>query len=334
MIKGDKKTVIFVGGTAYSGSTLFDMMLANDPQGFSCGEVYALFRPFRPHHIHPPCGCGYPECCLWDDLRSKGENRLYKSIFEHFPNVRFIVDSSKQQAWITKQSRVLEKDGIDVKHVLIWKTPAEIAQSFKKRKREKHWIRSWCNYHRLYFNLVANFRALPYSSLVTDSSALESVCRYTGIEYFRDKKEYWNKTHHTLFGNTSAKIHTRLMDSPHFAEDMKTLSARSGAALDKVKKDHRKIYYHQITSMNAELTPKSKTLVAVISEIEESLGDCDVRRFNGKDNNTLGVSLSTVKASRAEVFMYKAKWIASELRLSLLPRAIYLPLWTQKREKI
>ena len=44
------KQVIFVGSTSYSGSTFFDMTLGNDPTGFSCGEVYAFFHPFRPHH--------------------------------------------------------------------------------------------------------------------------------------------------------------------------------------------------------------------------------------------------------------------------------------------
>ena len=56
------KKVIFIGGTSYSGSTFFDMILANDPKGFSCGEVNALFNPYRPHHTDPLCGCGDINC--------------------------------------------------------------------------------------------------------------------------------------------------------------------------------------------------------------------------------------------------------------------------------
>jgi len=333
MVNDDKRTVIFVGGTAYSGSTFFDMMLANDPKGFSCGEVQALFRPMRPHHIDPPCGCGDPECRLWDDLKTKGENRLYESIFQCFPNIRFIVDSSKDLAWITKQSRLLEKAGIDVKHVLIWKTPAEIAYSFKKRKQGERWIRSWRNYHRLYFKVISNFRAVPYSSLVSDSSALESVCRYTGIEYFPGKEEYWNKTHYTLFGNTSAKIHTRSKNNANYEKDMAALSARSGVTSSDIEKDYRKIYYHQIASMDPQLTPKSKSITAIINRIEECLRNCDVRHSNEAVNSTLNVVLSMVMAKRIETLMYKAKWGASLFGLRVLPRAIIFRLWLQRRDK-
>lgn len=53
------KTAIFIGGSSYSGSTLLDMMLASGEDGFSAGEVSALFYPYRPHHINPECvnGC-------------------------------------------------------------------------------------------------------------------------------------------------------------------------------------------------------------------------------------------------------------------------------------
>lgn len=56
------KKVIFIGGTSYSDSTFLDMILANDPSGFSCGEVLALFHPTRSYHIDPLCGCGDRDC--------------------------------------------------------------------------------------------------------------------------------------------------------------------------------------------------------------------------------------------------------------------------------
>ena len=43
--------VIFITGTSYSASTLLDMILSNDKNGFSLGEVNAFFRPYRKHHI-------------------------------------------------------------------------------------------------------------------------------------------------------------------------------------------------------------------------------------------------------------------------------------------
>ncbi|MHC4179030.1 MAG: hypothetical protein ACYSWU_16065, partial [Planctomycetota bacterium] len=117
------KTVIFVGGTSYSGSTFFDMTLANDPEGFSCGEVSALFFPYRPHHIEPDCGCSDSDCSIWRRLLGNGYADFFPAIFERLPEVDFIVDSSKDVFWIAKQLKALRKHGIRAKHVLIWKDP-------------------------------------------------------------------------------------------------------------------------------------------------------------------------------------------------------------------
>lgn len=79
------KKVIFVGGTSFSGSTFLDMMLASGEEGFSAGEVYALFHPYRPGHINPQCCCGDPGCSLWQDIKSKCIINLYLEIFKRFP---------------------------------------------------------------------------------------------------------------------------------------------------------------------------------------------------------------------------------------------------------
>jgi hypothetical protein len=94
------KTVIFVGGTSYSGSTLLDMILSNDPRGFSCGEVYAMFWPYSPRHVKPVCMCGTHNCGVWETARTRGEEHVYETIFQYYPETDFIVDSSKDVFWI------------------------------------------------------------------------------------------------------------------------------------------------------------------------------------------------------------------------------------------
>lgn len=202
-----KKTVIFVGGTSYSGSTFFDMTLGNDPAGFSCGEVYALFHPFRAHHVAPDCGCADEQCDVWPQVLAAGEDRLYQTIFDRNPAVDFIVDSSKDPFWIADQAERLDRAGIEVKHILIWKTPVELAASFKKRGEFDAWERSWVNYFRLYLTLIRDWRAVPYADYTKDPTVLADVCAYLGIPYFEGKKAYWEKTHHLLFGNDSARVH-------------------------------------------------------------------------------------------------------------------------------
>jgi len=220
------------------------MILANDPRGFSCGEIHALFQPFRTHHLKPLCGCGNPDCKLWTKVKNNGENRLYESIFELFPEIDFIVDSSKDPFWINRQAQRLRKSGITVKHILIWKTPAEMAASCKKRGHEENWARKWINYHRLYFSLVKDIVACPYKLLATEPIALQAVCQYLGIEYFEEKKNYWEKRHHTMFGNTSAKIHTRRINDENYNTDKEHLINRTKGAPAQLNKVHRTIHYN------------------------------------------------------------------------------------------
>ena len=272
------RKVIFVGGTSFSGSTLLDMMLSNDPQGFSCGEVCALFRPYRPHHINVECGCGDPMCDTWDLIRDNGEHQLYQSIFEMFPEVRIVVDSSKNPFWIHAQCARLAQQGINSRHILIWKSPAEIRMSYRKRGCEGRWLRSWINYHRLYFSLIPTYASVPYSVLAREPDSLEAVCQYLGIDYFPEKYQYWRKMHHTLFGNTAAKIHTRTMHSTEYETDMAELVSSSDAPRSLLERDFRTIYYHQPDGMETVLASISHRRQAALTETTNELKAHDVQR--------------------------------------------------------
>jgi|GEM_PF-1479441 len=203
----EPRKVIFIGGTAYSGSTFLDMTLANSPQGFSCGEVNALFLPYRPHHLAPACGCSNESCDLWKIIRSAGQNHFYEKIFELLPEIRFIVDSSKDPLWIHDRSIDLRNLGLSVENVLIWKTPKEYYLSCAKRGEESGWKRRWVNYHRFYFSMVDGWQGVKYSDVSTSDNILSLLCQRIGISYFEGKRNYWEKESHILFGNTSAKVH-------------------------------------------------------------------------------------------------------------------------------
>lgn len=241
------KKVIFIGGTSFSGSTFLDMILANDPKGFSCGEVYALYNPYRPHHINPKCGCGNSDCQIWNYILAKGDELFYETIFNLFPSVNFIVDSSKDPFWILKQSKRLFENGALVKNVLIWKTPLEAAASFKKRDRLAHWERGWVNYHRLYFTMIDKFISLKYKDLASKNySAFRKLCNYLGIDYFEEKYHYWTKVHHTLFGNTSAKVHLYSKDSENFRISKYELEKTSDKMGINYREQHKNIYYKTV----------------------------------------------------------------------------------------
>ncbi|MCB0060705.1 MAG: hypothetical protein KDE19_01265 [Caldilineaceae bacterium] len=233
------KQVIFVGGTAFSGSTFLQFALANDPKGFACGEVSWLFRPWRADHIDRACACGDPHCSVWPQVLAGGEAQLYQTIFARFPEVEFIIDSSKNPFWIRRQQDRLKRQGIASRHLLIWKTPLEFAYSCKKRNRPGRWDREWINYHRLYVTLMDQWRAVKYADLARDEGPLlEAICSYLDIPYYAGKEAYWEKTHHTLGGNYSARLH---LQSKEDAADYVTNS------FDKSRMaSYRSVYYREV----------------------------------------------------------------------------------------
>jgi hypothetical protein len=264
------KQVIFVGGTAFSGSTFFHLILANDPKGFACGEVSWLFHPRRADHVNRLCGCGDPQCPVWPQVLRNGEERLYETIFAMHPEVGFIVDSSKSPFWIRAQMANLHKQGIAARNVLIWKTPLEFANSSKKRKRAYRWDVEWVNYHRLYVSLIKEWRSVRYFEMANQADALlPALCDYLGLTNFPGKKEYWNKTHHALGGNRSAKFH---LYAPKEASEVLAQTFDSNRM-----SLYRSIYYTGVNDPALEAQVKSVTEQApYFAEITQLLDEYDV----------------------------------------------------------
>jgi hypothetical protein len=236
-----KKTVIFVGGSSYSGTTMLDLTLGNDPNGFSCGEVQNYALPSKAHHLNLNCSCGDRRCALWTAALRRAPDRIYETIFQLRPEVKFIVDSSKNPFWIRSQQNSLEQQGITVRNLLIWKSPLQIAQSYKKRNNLDAWEQTWINYHRLYSSVIADWFAVSYESYISEHALLESVCDKLEIPYFDEKPMYWNKAHHVLGGNHSARIHLHDPNTQEFERSRKVLSRDTG---DDGRHGHRDVSSH------------------------------------------------------------------------------------------
>jgi hypothetical protein len=244
-----KKKVIFIGGTAFSGSTFFDLILSNDPAGFSCGEVRALFNPSQPYHLNPLCGCGSKSCNLWQQVLTGGIKNLYTNIFNLSPCVEFIVDSSKDPYWLRSQTKNLIAKGIACKHILIWKSPLEFAHSCKKRGKID-WHKAWINYHRMYLTAIKNWRSVKYSELANNPTTLRKICSYLKIPYFSTKPNYWDKSHHILFGNESAKIHLQPKSTLHGKMLEKKNDYNSNRDGSHIENFHRTIYYTRVNDQD------------------------------------------------------------------------------------
>ncbi|MBK9132746.1 MAG: hypothetical protein IPM20_14105 [Gammaproteobacteria bacterium] len=299
-----ERKLIFVGGTAFSGSTFFDMTLGNDPAGFSTGEVNALIHPYRAHHIDPICGCGEINCNFWSQVRAAGKQNLYNKIFELKPEVRFIIDSSKDPFWINYQSKLLRKSGIETKHIVIWKTPLEYAHSLKKRgKGYDKWESSWINYFRLYTTKIADWRSVPYSDYTRDPAVLENICCYLGIPYFEGKEKFWHKKHHLLFGNESARVHLQDQSSAANFEE-RTNNNRTA-----VTQELRTIYYKQIND------PQLEELVALrIKKSGYLQGIMKMLTLHDVRNDLISDEGPNIKMRAPEV---QARWLKNSFARSL-----------------
>ena len=211
------KTIIRIGGTGYSGSTLLDLMLANADDAFSCGEMYALFRPTLPHHINPLCTCMNTNCHIWNQVKAQGEKHVWTTLSSMFPRINTFVDSSKYLVWYLDQQRSDHLHTFVPYNLLIWKTPEEYAHSCMKRGVLKKWKKTYIHYHTSYFSIMNNWISVRYSDLVKNPiEKLKKLCSLLNIGYLPGKELFWNRQYHTLFGSHSAKIHLHDKDSQGF----------------------------------------------------------------------------------------------------------------------
>ncbi|MFB6306929.1 MAG: hypothetical protein ABEH43_08085, partial [Flavobacteriales bacterium] len=114
------RSVIFVSGAGNSGTTFLGIMLGNHENGFYTGNIINLFRPTLEYHKTANCNCGNPDCSIWEELKSNGEESLYPSIFKRFSNKNYIVDSSHPD-WCFDQ--IQYNPSLPKKSAVIYKYP-------------------------------------------------------------------------------------------------------------------------------------------------------------------------------------------------------------------
>lgn len=194
------KTIIFVGGTARSGSTLLELILANDSRAMALGEIHVLFCPTRKHHFEELEKLKNDP--VWSKIISDGKKLLYSNLIKHFPGTDIFIDSSKDPFWFRYHRKNSPNDCL-IKNVLIYKTPQEIAKSFIKRGKTYKWIQVYENYHKKYFSLIDDFVTISYKDLVQSDETLKTLCFRIGVYYFKEKKNYWQSNQTPFFGSSS-----------------------------------------------------------------------------------------------------------------------------------
>ena len=283
-----RKKVIFVGGTSYSGSTMLDMILSNDTKGYSLGEVYAIFRPRREHHFTEIQKLRSDE--RWNLILKGGEKNMYSNLFKLYKELDFFVDSSKEPLWFDRQFKILLRNNIEYKNVLIYKTPQELAHSFSKRNKLNELESTIEAYYKTYLYYVKDFKSISYKQLVKDRKALELLCGYLEIPYFPAKENFWEKEHHTFFGNIRARVHT---------DNLRPENTKENTGL--TKEGFHQLYY---------VEPKEKEIIDLGNRLEEKYKNI----FEYIYANNITSSNNEIKYY-SSIMEIRRKWVYSQSKI-------------------
>lgn len=200
-------TLINVLGTSYSGTTMLDLMLGNGPDAFSCGEVHALFRPFRTSH-RQLAGLlrGDDPSSPWARIGPVDEALFHVRVAEAL-GVEVVVDSSKDLVWLVDSHRWAARSGLRVANVVIWKYPVELAHSYHKRdlsfEESRH---HFLTYHQRLLSTGVPLTTVRWRDLAASpASTLRALCELLGVPWREGRERFWEAEATHLFGNAGTR---------------------------------------------------------------------------------------------------------------------------------
>lgn len=195
-------TLVNVCGASRSGSTMLDVMLGNGARAFSCGEVYAWFRPWRTHHRRIACACGADPCPFWEKIAYLREEVFHRGVCDRL-DVDFVIDSSKHLLWLIDSQAWAKKSRMSVFNILIYKPPIELAFSqFKRGRDPMSWREDFVRYHNRLLKLGLPFRAVSYRELTrTPGETLAKICSLVGMNYSNGQERAAKVQSHHTFGS-------------------------------------------------------------------------------------------------------------------------------------
>jgi len=223
--------LIYIVGTAHSGSTLLDLMLNAHPQIVSVGEVLKINRPpklFRSGAAKSVCTCGAPcleRCEFWSRVLRQIEESEGKSLSDlnvqdygnfdaaHAPNVvlfravaevsgrNFIVDSSKLPK---RLHHLMQFDELDVYPIhLVRDAKGQIASVLKMNGL---W-RSILEYELVHEQIRRMLKSFPHSVVryedlvLQPKRSLERILEPLGLKFDTQQLAWAEQVKHNIGGN-------------------------------------------------------------------------------------------------------------------------------------
>lgn len=193
------KSVIQVGGTVRSGTTILSLILANADNTISLGEVKHLFFPYRKVHFNKIKELTTDP--VWNIIINDKPENLYDNIFKSFPKIDLIIDSSKDPVWFKKVSKKMNHNTLQL---VTFKSPNDLKNSFVKRKMN-NWKKVYLNYYKRFFTIFPLVSTVSLKKLLNDEVYLKELCEFLNISYSVNRLNYWEKNHPNFFGSETVR---------------------------------------------------------------------------------------------------------------------------------
>jgi hypothetical protein len=259
-------TLINILGAGRSGTTMLDLMLGNDNESFSMGEVRAWFRPFREHHFAIDCNCGNPSCEYWLALKGVDESKFYTHAFTKW-NVKYIIDSSKNLSWMIDGHSWAKKQNIEVINFIIHKPIIDYIFSIWKRGESvDDALYRYKLYYKRFFESGINAYAVNFDELVNNTDTmLDVITDITKQPKVENRHQFWVKEHHHLFGSGGTRN-----------------QAKEGESKIKTKESFPEEFVKQIPDIKNRIE-RDKQLSRILLKLEQ----IDVKEKNRQPNHAI-----------------------------------------------
>lgn len=237
-----QKTVCWILGTAYSGSSLLNLLLDGQPGVRGMGEAFH-FISGKERPWCTVCQTSVLECSL---KKYVDEDEFYQSIFRFYTDCNILVDSSKWWKFCAIDHGI--EPGICYKAVFISKTPHEFAYSLIHHNAQadaRHAFLEWIQCYRSHLRVAnkalqlaeGDVVSIPYQEM-SDSpiDTVQNLCEFLNVPFdLRRAEEWWKTDSHIIGGNNA--VHAQVTGEEWFDESKDYLQGKYSGKFRKIFRD-------------------------------------------------------------------------------------------------
>lgn len=214
---GDRynQKVCFIGGAGHSGSTLLGFVLGSHSQGFYAGEAAKTRYLHNPQAVLRKRSCKFCglNCPVWGNFVIQPNPDLYEQLSQRVQR-SFIIDSTKNLAWIQEQIQCLQTVDVQLYFIFLKRDARAVVNSRLRKYPDRCpevIIQDWRKQIQETQSFFEQF-PLPKLSLQYEEFAMKPVivtqklCQFLELEYEVKMLDYSHQPHHVLGGNNGTQF--------------------------------------------------------------------------------------------------------------------------------